>query len=258
MDAMTFEGKQIDNLVVRIHRTRAGMSADAARLVKKKINTLLTQQPFVNMLFAAAPSQSEFLDCLAQENGIDWSRVRAFHMDEYLGLSSDAEQRFGKFLKSSIFDRVRFHIVHYMCEDSSSIDAECERYADLLEHFPPDIVCLGIGENAHLAFNDPHVADFNDPVLVKVVDLDESCRMQQVNDGCFSTIEEVPAYAVTLTIPALLRAQHIFCIVPGANKADAVYHTLNSEVDERYPSTILRTHPDSILFLDEQSAARIR
>lgn len=130
-------------------------------------------------------------------------------------------------------------------------------YARLLTHHPADIVCMGIGENAHIAFNDPHVADFDDPHLVKVVDLDESCRQQQVNDGCFDHIDDVPSYAITLTIPALYSAKSLFCMVPGANKAQAVYHTLHEEITEKYPSTILRRHRDATLFLDLKSAARL-
>jgi glucosamine-6-phosphate deaminase len=135
--------------------------------------------------------------------------------------------------------------------------AECERYAALLREHPVDITCMGIGENTHLAFNDPHVAEFNDPRLVKIVDLDEACKQQQVNEGCFDHISQVPVYAFTLTIPALLEADQIFCMVPGAAKAQAVYHTLKSEVTEQYPSTILRKHAGAYLFLEKESAAKI-
>ena len=248
---------QVDNLTVRIHKTRASMGEDASALVRKQIKALLPEQEFVNIIFAAAPSQREFLKFLSEEEGIEWSRVNAFHMDEYIGLPDDAQQTFGNFLRCNIFDRVRFHTVNYLVGHCADVEAECRRYSNLLKRFPPDIVCMGIGENAHIAFNDPHVADFKDPAFVKVVDLDLACRRQQVNDGCFSALDDVPGYAVTLTIPALLSARYIFCIVPGSNKADAVYHTLNSVIDERYPSTILRTHRDAILFLDEQSSLKL-
>jgi glucosamine-6-phosphate deaminase len=194
---------------------------------------------------------------LPQEKEIDWSRVNAFHMDEYVGLGEEAPQRFGQFLKESIFDKVSFNEVYYLNENTDDVDTECRRYTDLLKQYPVDIVCMGIGENAHVAFNDPHVADFNDPLMVKVVTLDEVSRQQQVYDDCFARIEDVPMSAITLTVPALLQAKSIYCIVPGNNKAEAVYHTLNSEVKEDFPSTVLKKHNDAILYLDKASAAKL-
>ncbi|WP_225976344.1 6-phosphogluconolactonase [Mucilaginibacter ginsenosidivorax] len=188
---------------------------------------------------------------------IDWTRIRAFHMDEYLNLDADAPQGFGNFLKERLFGKVPFKAVHYLNGNAAGAEQECLRYADLLNQFPPDIVCLGIGENTHLAFNDPHVADFNDPLLVKIVDLDNACRVQQVNDGCFARIEDVPTHALTLTIPALVNTPFAFTIVPGEKKADAVKHTLNATVSEKYPSTILRRHPDAVLFVDDKSSVYI-
>jgi glucosamine-6-phosphate deaminase len=132
--------------------------------------------------------------------------------------------------------------------------AECTRYNSLLKQYPPDIVCMGIGENGHLAFNDPPVADFNDPLLVKQVTLEAVCRQQQVNDGCFADLEDVPQYAITLTIPVLLSASFISCVVPGSSKARAVFNTLYQPVDTAYPSSVLRTHSNAILWLDRQSA----
>ena len=257
MDYVAIDQKQIDNLAVRIHNSRSSMGADAAELVGNKIKALLGKQDFVNMIFAAAPSQTEFLQYLRGKKDIEWTRVNAFHMDEYLGLPPDAVQRFANFLKSNIFDKVPFHTVNYLLKDSTDDEGECQKYSDLLNSYPPDIVCMGIGENAHIAFNDPHVARFNDSVSVKVVELDERCRMQQVNDGCFEDIDDVPVAAITLTIPALMKASHIFCVVPGVNKAEAVYHTLTSEIQEKYPSTILRTHDDATLFLDRGSASKL-
>ncbi len=147
--------------------------------------------------------------------------------------------------------------MYYLQGYAKDTASECKRYADLLEQYPVDITCMGIGENAHLAFNDPHVANFNDPVLVKVVDLDEACRQQQVNEGCFPSVQDIPAYALTLTIPALMNAAYIFCMVPGSTKANAVYHTLNDDIKELYPSTILRKHSNALLFLDKDSAVRV-
>jgi glucosamine-6-phosphate deaminase len=246
-----------NELKVKIYETRAEMGASAAKDVAKKIKELLLEKEQVNMIFAAAPSQNEFLAALAQQKGIDWQRVNAFHMDEYIYLPKEAPQSFGQFLRERIFGKVPFAEVYYLDGNASDLDEECRRYSKLLQQYPPDIVCMGIGENTHIAFNDPHLADFNDPLLVKLVHLDEVSRQQQVNDGCFAHIDEVPVSAITLTIPALLQAETIYCIVPGEKKAEAVYHTLNSEVIERYPSTILRQHNNATLYLEKDSAAKL-
>ena len=232
---------------VNVYESRAAMGRAAASAVAAKIAELLTRKPFVNMVFAAAPSQEEFLAAL-REMPVEWGRVNAFHMDEYLELGVDVAQGFGVFLRDRLFSFVPCRDVFYM--DGMT----AEQYAVLLDTYTTDIVCLGIGENAHLAFNDPHVARFDDPETVKVVELDVACRQQQVNDGCFAYIERVPTHAVTMTIPALMRAPFVFVIVPGPRKAVAVRHTLYDAIDERYPSTILRRHPDVQLFLDRDSA----
>ena len=232
---------------INVYENRAAMGQAAAEAVAARIAELLVTRPFVNIVFAAAPSQEEFLAAL-REMPVDWGRVNAFHMDEYLDLGVDEAQAFGNFLRKRLFSHVAFQDVFYM-EGMTP-----EQYAVLLSVYPPDIVCLGIGENAHLAFNDPHAARFDDPEEVKVVELDTACRQQQVNDGCFAYIERVPTHAMTMTIPALMRAGTAFVIVPGPRKAAAVRHTLYEEINERYPSTILRRHADAVLFLDRDSA----
>lgn len=245
-----------DSLPVYIYENRTAMGQAAAKLVATKIGQLLQQKDTVNIVFAAAPSQHEFLVALLQEP-IEWDRIHAFHMDEYLGMAANAPQQFGIFLRERLFSKANFREVHYLNGQTDNPEEECARYRALLELHPTDIVCMGIGENTHLAFNDPHVADFSDPHLVKVVDLDDACRQQQVNDGAFQQTAEVPAYAFTLTIPALMRASYLYCMVPGKNKATAVRHTLDNGVTEQYPSTILRMHPNAILFLDEDSASAL-
>jgi glucosamine-6-phosphate deaminase len=245
-----------DQLKVRVYESREQLGADAAKIAAEHIGSLLTKQEQVNIVFAAAASQNEFLDALVKEN-IDWSRVNAFHMDEYIGLDEKAPQLFRFYLKRKIFDRVPFRSVNLLNGGATDIAAECKRYELLLKENPIDITCMGIGENAHLAFNDPHVADFNDPAVVKVVDIDEACKQQQVNEGCFEEVSKVPTDALTLTIPALLKAPFIVCMVPGATKAKAVYHTLLSDIREQYPSTILRKHPNAFLFIDSDSAAEV-
>ncbi len=260
MEEMVKEVKEmnVNNLKVKIYETRLLMGEDGAHDVSERIKELLLKQSFVNIIFAAAPSQNEFLTALSGLKGIEWGRVNAFHMDEYIGLKKDDPERFGNFLKERIFGRVPLHKVYYIGGNTDDPQAECLRYTDLLNRHPVDIVCMGIGENAHIAFNDPHEADFNDAAMVKIVELDEDSRQQQVHDECFSTIADVPTSAITLTVPALTRAGFIFCFVPGSNKAQAVYHTLHSdEIKEDYPATILRKHPHAILYLDKYSAGRL-
>ncbi len=247
-----------DRLHVNVYPTRDEMGKSAAKDAAAQIQQLLNTKHFVNIIFAAAPSQNEMLFHLASHQDIDWSRVNAFHMDEYVGLSENAPQRFGHFLEQAIFGKLPFHEVHYINGNAADSAAECRRYASLLDAHPVDIVCMGIGENTHIAFNDPHVADLNDPLTVKLVELDEVSRMQQVHDGCFASIEEVPRTAITLTIPALMKAASIFCVVPGVNKAQAVYHTMNSPVSALYPSTVLRKHENTSLYLDVNSASMLR
>ena len=246
-----------NELKVKIYETRVEMGTHAAHDVAQRIKNLLLEKDYINIIFAAAPSQNEFLSALSEQKGIEWNRVNAFHMDEYIGLPVDAPQNFGTFLKERIFDKVDFAEVNYINGNAEDVNKECMRYSKLIEQNPPDIVCMGIGENTHIAFNDPHLANFTDPLMVKVVDLDDVSRQQQVHDDCFSHIDEVPVSAITLTIPALLQAEYIFCMVPGEKKAQAVYHTLNSKVMERYPSTILRQHRNAILYLDKNSASEL-
>ena len=246
-----------NKLRVKIYETRKEMGNNAAHDVAQKIKESLMEKEVINIIFAAAPSQNEFLSTLSMEDGIDWSRINAFHMDEYVGLKSNASQRFGQFLDERIFKQVPFNKVYYINGEAENPEGEGERYADLLKEFPADIVCMGIGENTHIAFNDPHEADFHDPLMVKEVNLDTISRQQQVNDGCFANIDEVPVSAITLTVPTLLGAKNIFCIVPGNNKAQAVNHTLNDEVSEKYPSTILRNHENAVLYLDNESASML-
>lgn len=246
-----------DKLKVKIYHTRGEMGISAAKSAAQCLRELLQRKDEVNIIFAAAASQNEFLEAMVQEKDVDWNRVNAFHMDEYTGLPVTHPQRFGNFLNEKIFSKLPLKKVYYLNEDGDDTEAESMRYAALLEKMPPDVTFMGIGENTHLAFNDPHVADFNDPVLVKIIDLDEPCKLQQVHDGCFATVADVPSYAYTLTIPALLQSTHIFCMVPGQNKAEAVKHTLTEAITEKYPSTSLRNHADAVLFLDQDSASLI-
>lgn len=244
---------KVDRLTVRILDSREAMGEAAAKDIHDRILALLTEKETINMIFAAAPSQNEALSALVKYDDIDWSRINAFHMDEYIGLT-DESKSFGRYLRDHIFGLVNFRSVNYIDFGAADHETECERYSKLLHDNPTDIVVMGIGENGHIAFNDPWVADFNDPKAVKVVKLDEVCRNQQVNDGCFDTLESVPKAAVTLTCPTLAAAAYQFCVVPAKTKANAVKRTLEGKINADCPATILRTLPAAALYLDPDSA----
>ena len=241
-----------DALRLWVHETRGHMGAAAARDIAEEMRRQLAEKNEINMIFAAAPSQNETLAALVKED-VDWSRVNAFHMDEYVGLEPGAPQSFGTYLKEHIFGLVPFKSVN-LIDPSNDAAAEIERYSALLEVHPVDITVLGIGENGHIAFNDPGVADFADPALVKVVPLDEVCRMQQVHDGCFPDIAAVPTHALTLTVPALTKAAAMFCSVPAPTKAEAVWRTMTEEISENCPAAIMRRHPHAVMYCDRASA----
>lgn len=247
-----------DLLTVRIFDSRAQMGAAAAEACAAEIRRQLAEKEEINMIFAAAPSQNEFLAALValgKSGAIDFGRINGFHMDEYIGLPADAPQGFGNFLRERLFDLVPFKSVQYLDCTAADPETECARYTALLQQHPCDIICMGIGENGHIAFNDPHVARFDDDKWVKVVALDETCRMQQVHDGCFASLEQVPTHALTLTIPTLVRPSALFCMVPAATKANAVKMTVEGPVSEQCPASILRTREHASLWLDPDSAA---
>ena len=244
----------VDKLHVEIYENRTLMGEAAARDIKAKIAELLSQKAEINMIFAAAPSQNDVLKALVEDKDIEWNKVNAYHMDEYIGLDKDAPQGFGNFLKAHIFGLVPFKSVNYIDVTATDPEAEAARYGKLLDENPTDIVVMGIGENGHIAFNDPPVADFKDEKTAKPVKLDEICRQQQVNDGCFASIDKVPTHAITLTVPTLVRAPYLFCIVPAPTKAKAVYETLNGSIDEHCPASILRLQENAVLYLDNESS----
>ncbi len=244
-----------DRLQVEIHEDRGNLGMAAAGAMAGRMKALLARQERVRIVFASAPSQNEFLAELGSTPGLDWRRVTAFHMDEYVGLGPEAPQSFSRFLVESLFNRVKpgaFHPLNGLAVDP---EGECRRYRALLAEAPIDIVCAGIGENGHLAFNDPPVADFEDPKTVKVVDLTPRSRAQQVHDGCFPNLDAVPRQALSLTVPALMGADRIYCMVPGPTKAEAVRDTLLGPIATACPATAMRCHPDAHLYVDRDSAA---
>jgi glucosamine-6-phosphate deaminase len=228
----------------------AGLKAEAL-LVE-----LLAKKKEVRIIAASAPSQNEVLAYLAKSTIIDWARVTAFHMDEYIGIADNAPQNFGNFLRLRLFSKIPIKQVHYL-QGNANPQAECKRYAALLKKAPIDLLLGGIGENGHLAFNDPPVANFTDGEIVKVVKLEQACRQQQVNDGCFASLSDVPKTALTLTIPVLQSASYAVYTVPAASKAAAVGRMFKGAVETKCPASILRFHPNVFLFLDKDSGKEL-
>ena len=249
MEQILLKSFQKDKLTMRAYVNRTEMGKAAAADIAACMEKLLAEKETINMVFAAAPSQNDVLECL-MAMPLPWNRVNAFHMDEYEGLSKDHPQSFGHYLDEHVFKKVPFKNVYYVADYQ-------EAYEELMEQNPIDIVCLGIGENGHIAFNDPGVADFNDPKRIKKAKLDDVCRMQQVHDGCFPTFEDVPEYAYTLTIPQMVSADYMFCVVPAPTKAEAVYRTMTEEVNDQCPATIMRRHDNAIMYCDADSAVKL-
>ena len=252
--ASTVNTLQADLLAVRVYRTQAELASDAARLAQQHLLKTLAQQSSAAVILATGNSQIRFLEALAGFGGLDWSRVTLFHMDEYLGIDADHRASFRRYMRERVETRLRPGQFHYLQGDALLPLAECERYIRLLSAQAIDLCCLGIGENGHLAFNDPPVADFDDPHKVKLVRLDEACRQQQVGEGHFASLESVPQYAFTLTIPMLCSARRMLCIVPEQRKAQAVRDALRGPISTTCPASFLRQQSHCTLFLDSESA----
>lgn len=244
-------------LKVKIFKNADILGAAAAKNVAELLSTAITQKGYANIILATGASQFQFLNHL-QQHSVDWKKINVFHLDEYLGLPETHPASFRKYLKERILENVQPKQIYYIIGDAPETDAEVARYEKLLQEHPIDVACIGIGENGHIAFNDPPVADFNDRHLVKVVELDKTARKQQLGEGWFPTFGDVPTHAITLTIPAIMNSKAISCAVPEQRKAEAVYNTLNAEISTDCPATILRTHSNAILYLDENSASKIK
>jgi glucosamine-6-phosphate deaminase len=246
----------VDALRVRVEPTSRALGAAAALDAAVALREAIDAHGFAHAMFATGNSQFDFLDALVRDDTVDWSRVVGFHMDEYVGITADHPASFRRYLRERLVERVPIPAFHFIEGDASDASAECDRYAALLREHPLDLCCLGIGENGHLAFNDPPVADFDDPLDVKVVELDDACRRQQVGEGHFPDIDAVPTRAITVTIPALLRASTVLAIVPEARKAEPVRRALEGPIDTTCPASILRTRTNATLYLDAESSAR--
>ncbi len=257
---MTTEAKsrilKKDKLEVNIYPDIKEMGKAAAKFVAEKLNEAVSASGSANLILATGASQFAFLENLQKEK-IEWNKITVFHLDEYKGINDKHPASFRNYLRERILDTVKPKTVYYLNGDDKDIDAEVLRYENLLKKHQIDVACIGIGENGHIAFNDPPVADFNDPLLVKVVELDDACRKQQQGEGWFPTFDDVPTQALSLTIPAIMRCKAISCVVPDERKAKAVYDTLNAEISTACPATILRTHPAAVLHLDAAAASKL-
>jgi glucosamine-6-phosphate deaminase len=247
---------KVDQLSIHVFKTNKELGQAAAFLAVKIINEAIDSKGVANIILATGNSQLSFLNAL-KVTKIDWSKVRVFHMDEYIGIDPDHPASFPNFLRKQLIDYVHPKDFFPLSTQKEALEDVCREYEALLYSYPADLCALGIGENGHLAFNDPPYADFNDPEWVKIVKLDDTSRLQQVGEGHFSTLDAVPTHAVTLTIPALLAAKHVFVLVPEHRKTEAVYLSLTTEISPNFPATILRKTPHAQLFVDLDSAAKI-
>jgi glucosamine-6-phosphate deaminase len=233
---------------------KVSLGAAAAEMVAGCVRQAIADRGGARIILATGASQYEFLAALRKMGGVDWSRVTAFHLDEYLGLPDTHPASFRRYLRERVFDHLPFGQVNLLDGDGPDPLAECRRYASLLAEAPIDVACIGIGENGHLAFNDPP-ADFNTRELVNIVQLDEACRRQQVGEGHFATVADVPTQALSLSIPAILAARTISCAVPDQRKAQAVSCSLDGPISPNCPGSALRLHHDVHLYLDTDSAS---
>ncbi len=247
----------VDQLGVAIYENKHALGQAAALAARECIQNALTDRGTANVILATGNSQLNFLHCLRELRDIDWSRVTVFHMDEYLGIDSDHPASFPLFLQQHFFSHVDVAAFYPVPNKPADVQRACLDYTQLLREHPADLVAMGFGENGHIAFNDPPYADFNDEHWVKVVTLDEVSRQQQVGEGHFSSLAEVPSQAITLTIPALLAPKQILCIVPEARKASAVHACLYQPVSDQRPGSVLRTINHAHLLLDADAAAQI-
>jgi len=247
----------IDKLKVEVYESSASLGKAAANRVADRLENIIAQDGHANLLLATGASQFDFLEAFRNLDWVKWSAVTTFHLDEYIGIGPDHPASFRKYLHDRIIDTVQPGESYFLKGDANDIESEIRRYEQLLKDHPIDIACIGIGENGHLAFNDPPVADFEDPRLVKVVELDQKSRQQQVDEGWFSGLGEVPERALSLTIPAIMQSKMISCVVPDERKAEAVSEALYGPVSEDCPASVLRTHRGATLFLDRNSASRL-
>jgi glucosamine-6-phosphate deaminase len=242
---------------VRVFPSKDALGASAAALAADKIRGAIAEKGEAAVILATGASQFETLEHLVRADGIDWSKTTVFHLDEYVGLPDSHPASFRKYLKERFADKVRgLKEFVYVRGDASDPVAECRRLGSAISARTIDVACIGIGENGHIAFNDPP-ADFITEEPYLVVDLDEACRRQQLGEGWFPTLRDVPSRAISMSVRRILRARCLVVAVPDSRKAEAVRKTIESEISPEVPASILRSHPDCTLFLDRPAASRI-
>lgn len=246
---------RVNDLWVQVYNSEAEMAQDVAQIAQEYLQNVLERQQTAAVLLATGNSQLKFLDALIALGGIDWSQIILFHLDEYLGITADHAASFRGYMREKVEKRVSPQQFHYIEGDALQPVAECDRYTKLLQAQPIDLCCLGIGENGHLAFNDPEVANFQDPYSVKLVKLDTANRQQQVNTGHFPNLDSVPQYAFTVTLPLICSAKKILCLAPEKRKSQVVKEILQGSISTKYPASILRHQSQATLFLDTNSAS---
>jgi len=244
---------KVDLLSIRIYRDKYQLGRAAADMAEKYMTNAINERGEAVIILATGASQFEFLDSLSGRQ-IEWKKVIAFHLDEYVGINANHPASFRRYLRERIIDKVGIGTSHLIEGDNEDVEGECKRLGKLMERYKVDVAFVGIGENGHLAFNDPP-ASFNDKVKYKVVELDETSRKQQMGEGWFKTLEEVPKQAISMTIPAIMESKAIICSVPDVRKAEAVKKTLVFDISPDFPASILRKHPDATLFLENYSAS---
>lgn len=243
-----------NDLSIRVYQEYTDLAQDAAFLAQNYLQSILKQQSIARVVLATGNSQIKFLEAITNAKELDWSRIVCFHLDEYLGIKANHPASFRYYLQQKVAQQVPAREFHYLQGDAPQPLEECTRYSKLLQQQPLDLCILGIGENGHLAFNEPTVADFADSQTVKLVKLEVETRQQQVDSGYFARLEIVPQYAYTLTIPTICSAQKILCLAPGQHKAKIVSKMLQGSIDTNCPASILRRQKQATLFLDRYSA----
>jgi glucosamine-6-phosphate deaminase len=256
MTAQPIYETQIDELPIAIYATNGELGQAAAEQASDVIQRAIRERGVANVILATGNSQLSFLNALRENKSVEWQKVNVFHMDEYIGIAPNHPASFPLFLRQHFLAYVNVKAFFPVSGQSKNAEATMAEYARLLRQHSADLCACGYGENGHLAFNDPPFADFNDPVWVKTVRLADASRRQQVGEGHFRHLDECPTHAITLTIPALLAAKHVLCIVPEARKAAAVECALRGPISEDCPGSILRRAPQARLFLDSESAAK--
>jgi len=249
---------KVEQLSVEVYHSDTELGQAAANFTAQALQEIIAEQGQANFLSGTGASQFKYYEALVKSEGVDWSQVTCFHLDEYLEMTMDHPASFRKFMQERFWDIVQPRAYHMLGGDAGDIDAEAARYEQLLRDHPIDLAMIGVGENGHIAFNDPPVADFDDPQLVKVVELEEACRKQQMGEGWFPTLENVPAKALSLTIPAMMGANVLGVVAPDARKANAIHNALYGPVGAACPASILRTHANATLFLDGPSASKLK